>query len=135
MLLLSHYMLYNTLCWIMWYTIHLYPISFQFHEILQSFSISTQSNVSCWLVAMESIVAMVQFYGCCELINGLCEFTIISFNSGRFLWWLLAHAVIVAMTMIATVQSLPSYPVASFITQMLPWQCSLTWYNNEQQAL
>ena len=92
MLLLSHYMLYNTLRWIMWYTIHLCPISFQFHcifGILQSFSISSQSDVSCWPVAIESLVAMVQFYGWCELINGLCEFTIISFNSGRFLWWLL----------------------------------------------
>ena len=36
-------------------------------------------------VAIECVVATVQFYGCCELIDGLCEISIISFDSGRFL--------------------------------------------------
>ena len=98
---------------ITWYTIHLCPISFQLHcifGILQNFRISTQSDVSSPPVAMESIVAMVQFYGCRELISGLCEFSIISFNIGELNF---SGNLSVAMMMTAAVQSLPSYSVAS----------------------
>ena len=122
---------------IMWYTIHLWPISFQSHcifGILQSFSISAQLSVSCWPVAIEIIVAMVQFFGWCELINGLCEFSIISFNIRElnFSGTLSCYCCccpdgVVAMTTIATVQPLPSCLVASVISQALPWQCFPIW--------
>ena len=99
---------------IMWYTIHLCSISFQsrIFGILQSFSISTQSDVSSQPVAIyiKSIVAIVQFYGSHKLINGLCEFSIISYNIGELNF---SGNLSVAMMMIAAVQSLPSCSVAS----------------------